>query len=205
VRYSVQTTPHRAGGKHRTRRAGQLSTEPGTWAGHPGTAMARSLRPGRNARLPMTGEQASAGLGAWQLWSSLELGPFPGAVPCARLHAKLILWEWGMQAIADAVELVVSELVTNALMASNDLAIARFPGCAIGGVSPVGLWLACDRRKVLIEVWDASTDLPVCQDLEPETESGRGLQLVEAMSADWGSYASADRSGKMVWAIVTAH
>jgi anti-sigma regulatory factor (Ser/Thr protein kinase) len=153
----------------------------------------------------MIGEQASAGLGAWQLWSSLELGPFPGAVPCARLHAKLILWEWGMQAIADAVELVVSELVTNALMASNDLAIARFPGCAIGGVSPVGLWLACDRRKVLIEVWDASTDLPVCQDLEPETESGRGLQLVEAMSADWGSYASADRSGKMVWAIVTAH
>ena len=153
----------------------------------------------------MTGEQASAGLGAWQRWSSLELGPFPGAVPCARLHAKLILWEWGMQAIADAVELVVSELVTNALIASNDLAIARFPGCAIGGVSPVGLWLACDRRKVLIEVWDASTDLPVCQDLEPETESGRGLQLVEAMSADWGSYASADRSGKMVWAIVTAH
>jgi hypothetical protein len=69
----------------------------------------------------------------------------------------------------------------------------------------VRLWLACDRRKVLIEVWDASTDLPVCQDLEPETESGRGLQLVEAMSADWGFCASADRSGKMVWAIVTAH
>jgi anti-sigma regulatory factor (Ser/Thr protein kinase) len=153
----------------------------------------------------MTGEQASATLAAWQFWSSLELGPFPGAVPCARLHAKLILWEWGMQAIADAVELVVSELVTNALMASNDLAIARFPGRAVCGVPPVGLWLACDRRKVLIEVWDASTDLPVCQDLEPETESGRGLQLVEALSADWGSYVSAGRSGKMVWAVVTAH
>lgn len=135
----------------------------------------------------------------------MELGPFPGAIPCARLHAKLILWEWGMRAIADAVELVVSELVTNALMASNDLAIARFPERAASGVPPVRLRLACDRRKVLIEVWDASTDLPVCQDLEPEAESGRGLQLVEAMCADWGSYASADRSGKMVWAIVTAH
>lgn len=67
------------------------------------------------------------------------------------------------------------------------------------------LLLACDRRRVLIEVWDASTDLPVCQDLEPETESGRGLRLVEAMSADWGSYAPADRSEKMVWAIVAAH
>lgn len=128
MRYNVRTTPLRADRKHRARRAGKLSAEPGTWAGHPDTAMARSLRPGRNARLPKTGEQARAALADRQLWSSLELGPFPGAVPCARLHAKLILWEWGMQAIADAVELVVSELVTNALMASNDLAIARFPG-----------------------------------------------------------------------------
>jgi anti-sigma regulatory factor (Ser/Thr protein kinase) len=153
----------------------------------------------------MTGVQASATLATWLLRSSLELGPFPGAVPCARLHTKLILWEWGMQAIADGVELVVSELVTNALMASNELAGTRFPRRVVSGVSPVRLWLACDRRKVLIEVWDASTDLPVCQDLQPEAEGGRGLQLVEAVSADWGSYVSADCSGKMVWAIVTAH
>ena len=153
----------------------------------------------------MTGEQASATLAVWQLRSSLELGPFPGAVPCARLHTKLILWEWGMQAIADAVELVVSELFTNALMASNELAGVRFPRRAVSGIPPVRLWLACDRRKVLIEVWDASTDLPVCQDLQPEAEGGRGLQLVEAMSADWGFYASAGCSGKMVWATVTAH
>jgi hypothetical protein len=153
----------------------------------------------------MTGVQASATLAAWQLRSSLELGPFPGAVPCARLHTKLILWEWGMQAIADAVELVVSELVANALMASNELAGTRFPRRAVGGVPPVRLWLACDRRKVLIGVWDASTDLPVCQDLQPEAEGGRGLQLVEAVSAGWGSCVSAGCSGKMVWAIVTAH
>jgi anti-sigma regulatory factor (Ser/Thr protein kinase) len=167
--------------------------------------MARSLPLGRDARLPMTAGRAGATLAAWQLQSSLELGPFPGAVPCARLHAKLILWEWGMQAIADAVELVVSELVTNALMASNELASARFPGRAVSMVPPVRLWLACDRGKVLIEVWDASTDLPICQDLQPEAEGGRGLQLVEAVSAGWGSYAPADCSGKMVWAIVTAH
>jgi anti-sigma regulatory factor (Ser/Thr protein kinase) len=153
----------------------------------------------------MTVEQAGATLAARQLQSALELGPFPGAVPCARLHAKLILWEWGMQAIADAVELVVSELVTNALMASNDLTSARFPGRAVSAAPPVRLWLVRDRRKVLIEVWDASIDMPVCQDLQPEAEGGRGLQLVETMSADSGSYASADCSGKMVWAIVTAH
>jgi len=110
-----------------------------------------------------------------------------------------------MQAIADAVELVVSELVTNALMASNELASARLPGRTVSMVPPVRLWLACDRRKVLIEVWDASTDLPVCQDLQPEAEAGRGLQLVEAVSAGWGSYAPVGCSGKTVWAIVTAH
>jgi len=152
----------------------------------------------------MTDGQASATLAAWQLRSSLELGPYPGAVPCARLHAKLISREWGMHAIADAVELVVSELVTNALMASNDLAGHRFPGRAVDGVPPVCLWLACDRQKVLIEVWDASADPPVCQDLQPEAESGRGLQLVEAVSADWGSYVSVGCSGKTVWAMVTA-
>lgn len=152
----------------------------------------------------MTGVQAGATLAAWQLRSGLELGPFPGAVPCARLHTKLILWEWGMRAIADAVELVVSELVTNAVMASNELAGTRFPR-AVSGVPPVRFWLACDRRKVLIEVWDAGTDLPVCQDLQPEAEGGRGLQLVEAVSADWGSYVSAGCIGKMVWAIVRAH
>jgi len=109
-----------------------------------------------------------------------------------------------MHAIADAVELVVSELVTNALMASNDLAGHRFPGRAVDGVPPVCLWLACDRQKVLIEVWDASADPPVCQDLQPEAESGRGLQLVEDVSADWGSYVSVGCSGKTVWAMVTA-
>jgi anti-sigma regulatory factor (Ser/Thr protein kinase) len=152
----------------------------------------------------MTGGQASATMAAWQFRSSLELGPYPGAVPCARLHAKLILWEWGMQAVAGAVELVVSELVTNALTASNNLAGPRFVEHAFSGVPPVHLWLACDRRQVLIEVWDAGADPPVCQDLQPEAERGRGLHLVEAVSGDWGSYVPPGRSGKIVWAMVTA-
>jgi hypothetical protein len=71
-------------------------------------------------------------------------------------------------------------------------------------VPPVRLWLACDWRTVLIEVWDASADPPVCQDLQPEAESGRGLQLVEAVSADWGSYVPAGCGGKIVWAILTS-
>jgi two-component sensor histidine kinase len=109
-----------------------------------------------------------------------------------------------MYAIADAVELVVSELVTNALQSSsNEPAGARLPERAVSGKPPVCLWLACDRRKVLVEVWDASADPPVCQNIQPEAESGRGLQLVEAVSAGWGSYVPACCGGKIVWAMVT--
>ena len=55
----------------------------------------------------------------WPLHSFLELGALPGAVPCARLHARHLLWEWGLAALTDSTELVVSELVTNAIRASR--------------------------------------------------------------------------------------
>jgi len=47
--------------------------------------------------------------------SHLVLGALPSAVPCARLHAKLVLAEWGLKALAETAELLVSELVTNAV------------------------------------------------------------------------------------------
>jgi hypothetical protein len=33
----------------------------------------------------------------WPLHSYLELGTLPGAVPCARLHTRHVLWEWEFQ------------------------------------------------------------------------------------------------------------
>ena len=50
----------------------------------------------------------------WPLCSYLELGALPTAVPCARLHARHLLWEWGLNGLAADTELLVSELVTNA-------------------------------------------------------------------------------------------
>jgi anti-sigma regulatory factor (Ser/Thr protein kinase) len=49
------------------------------------------------------------------------LGALPNAVPCARLHASLVLAEWGLKALAETAELIVSELVTNAVRASAAL------------------------------------------------------------------------------------
>jgi hypothetical protein len=48
-------------------------------------------------------------------------GAFPSAVPCARMHARQIVWEWGLAALAEPVELVVSELITNAVRACEGL------------------------------------------------------------------------------------
>jgi anti-sigma regulatory factor (Ser/Thr protein kinase) len=131
----------------------------------------------------------------WPLQSYLELGALPGAVPCARLHARQVLWEWRLAGHADTVELLVSELITNALRASEGLT---------RGIPPVRLWLCSDGNRVVIQVWDGNHQIPVRQDAELEAESGRGLLLVESFSAEWGSCRPEGSAGKVVWAVVAA-
>jgi anti-sigma regulatory factor (Ser/Thr protein kinase) len=130
----------------------------------------------------------------WPLHSFLEFGALPGAVPCARLHARQLLWEWGLAALTDSTELVVSELITNAIQASR----------TTGQTAPVRLWLLSDKAQVLVLVWDASPDSPVRSDISDETENGRGLLLVEAVSQEWAWYSpSTEEGGKYVWAQIT--
>ena len=57
----------------------------------------------------------------WSLRSYLDLGVLPGAVPCARLHARQMLWEWGLTSLSEDVELLVSDLVTNAVRVSQSM------------------------------------------------------------------------------------
>jgi anti-sigma regulatory factor (Ser/Thr protein kinase) len=105
------------------------------------------------------------------------------------MHAKQVVVEWGLAALADNVELLVSELMTNAVRASDGL------------MSPaVRLWLVSDRDCVVIHVWDASNEMPVRREAGPDSERGRGLLLVETLSREWGAYRTAD--GKVVWVTV---
>jgi anti-sigma regulatory factor (Ser/Thr protein kinase) len=133
----------------------------------------------------------------------LELGALPTAVPCARLHVKHVLREWRQEALADTVELVVSELVTNAVRASTGLLSSEFAGHWAPGQPPVRLWLAADGQFAVVQVWDASDDLPERQEAELDAESGRGLMLVDTLADDWGSYTPEASSGKVVWAVVS--
>src|SRR6202050_1578894 len=96
----------------------------------------------------------------WAQHSYLPLGVLPTAASCARGHAKLVGGEWGLAAMAETIELVVSELVTNALQASAGLTWSRYHGKLIPGVPPIRLWLWSDYQRVLIQVWDGNDHIP---------------------------------------------
>jgi anti-sigma regulatory factor (Ser/Thr protein kinase) len=123
-----------------------------------------------------------------------EMGALPGAVPCARLHTRQVLWEWGLQESADTTELLVSELVTNAVHITR----------AAAAGTPVRLWLVSDRAQVVIWVWDASPLPPARTDADGDAEHGRGLMLVQALSTKWGWDFPQGLGGKAVWAQLAA-
>ena len=129
----------------------------------------------------------------WPMTSRLELGSLPTAVPCARLHTKHIVKEWNLAHLTDTAELIVSELVTNALRASRSLP----------DLPPVILRLLASPEQLIIKVWDASSTPPSQRPHGIDAESGRGLEIVSYLSEDWGFY-HPDMGGKVVWATLAA-
>jgi anti-sigma regulatory factor (Ser/Thr protein kinase) len=130
----------------------------------------------------------------WPLQSFLELRPLASAVPRARRHMRQLLWEWDLADSGENAELVVSELLTNAVRATR----------ATEPTAPVRLWLLSDLASVLILVWDSSLQPPVRIDAADDAENGRGLLLVEAISMRWSWYVPHPLDGKVVWAQIGA-
>lgn len=150
----------------------------------------------------MGSRSAADGAPAWMMYAerhfprrtSLLLGALPSAVPCARLHARQVLWEWGLSEGAETAELLISELVTNAVQAAR----------AIVSDLPVDVRLSADRHRLLIEVWDGSVQPPIPRVVENDfpalnAESGRGLFLVETLSERWGWHPTRNPEGKVTW------
>jgi two-component sensor histidine kinase len=107
----------------------------------------------------------------------------------------------GLHHLSDTIELVVSELVTNAVSASVDE--NQRPHYTDGhGTACVHLRLSTNRRTVLVEVWDENVRPPEPTPAGLDDESGRGLMLVEALTERWGWDQPANGRGKIVRALL---
>jgi len=133
----------------------------------------------------------------WALQTYMEVPAVPAAVSSARLHTRRTLTEWELEGHIDTAELVVSELVTNAVRAS----LVLFPG-EQDRWPTVRLWLSANGDQVFIQVWDASEARPVLRGADPQAIGGRGLLLVDRISQGWGTYWPVRSPGKVVWALV---
>ena len=179
---------------HRYRQAGQRGRARSPCRdSRPGSTKDGTARqPARAVPIPpLADPQGNDVTGRWPLRSYLELGALPSAVPCARLHTRHLLWEWGLTSLTDSAELIVSEIMTNAVQ------ITQADACT----APVRLWLLADRARLLMLVWDASPLPPVRVSPDADTENGRGLLLVDTLSTRWGWHFLPDKGGKVVWAL----
>ncbi|MFG2191835.1 ATP-binding protein [Streptomyces sp. NPDC048639] len=113
--------------------------------------------------------------GPWHLPSD------PAACRSARRAVRAVLADWELEHLTHTAELLVSELVGNALLHTDG-----------------PLRLTVERRKTLrCRVEDRSREMPHRRAAAPEDENGRGLELVHRMSTNWG--VEQTRDGKSVW------
>lgn len=138
---------------------------------------------------------------AWP-WSRAMplLAALPTAPGCARAGMRAVLAAWNMVSLTDTAELVVTELVTNAVRAS--VQPGSSPSRLDGLIPVVRICLLTDGTQLRVEVWDQADGVPVLRQAPGYAESGRGLALVDAMTEGcWGWHPAArGQPGKYVWA-----
>ncbi|MYW66837.1 SpoIIE family protein phosphatase [Streptomyces sp. SID8379] len=111
-----------------------------------------------------------------------ELAPTSREVPRARALVRRQLADWGLSSVEYAAELMVCELVTNAVRHAH--------------AGPVQLRLV-RSGTLLCEVEDAEHTLPTLLSAGPGDEFGRGLRVVAHLAREWGTSRTA--TGKTVW------
>jgi anti-anti-sigma regulatory factor/anti-sigma regulatory factor (Ser/Thr protein kinase) len=121
------------------------------------------------------------------LRDELRLAPTPTAPAAARLYVRDVLQYWRLalpgEEVIDRAELLADELVTNAVLHAR-----------------TSLRLRLELRGDLLHigVHDASPRLLRVVRDDPDSETGRGLRLVEQLATAWGVHQGRD-GGKVVW------
>lgn len=113
-----------------------------------------------------------------------SLAADPRSAGSARRFVREVLDRWDCTELLDLVTLLVSELVTNAVVHAGtdvDVAVRLVPDA------------------VRVEVTDRDLSLPVPRQAAPGDSSGRGLALIEALASRWGVDQRDDAGGKTLW------
>jgi anti-sigma regulatory factor (Ser/Thr protein kinase) len=113
---------------------------------------------------------------------SLTLDCRPESVGQARRAAVAFLRDHGLEHLEETVRLLTSEIVTNAVVHAR---------------TTVGVRISAIGDRLRVEARDASRQLPIRRDLNPEALGGRGLVLLDRMSAAWDVRRTPE--GKTVW------
>lgn len=126
-----------------------------------------------------------------ELAVSFRLSPDPAQVGYAREQARKALPGWGLGEYAGLAELVVSELVTNAI---------------VHGDGQVDLCLSYDGGDLRAEIHDGGSGRPARRPASAEDERGRGLELIDGLIEIYGGERGAaddkDGPGKTVYVVL---
>ena len=120
---------------------------------------------------------------------ALTLPSTPYSAQVARFYIRAALTDHELGNYAEDAEAVTSELVTNAI---------EYAGAPQFGLEVIRL---IGSGAIAVIVTDPSPNPPVTHDGSGETERGRGLHIVEALSASWGW--RPQNPGKAVYAILS--
>lgn len=109
--------------------------------------------------------------------------PAPASVRAARRFVSSVLAEWGLRAAYDAAEVLVSEVVTNAVLHAR---------------TPFAVTVTRSADAVRVSVSDGSPAVPQQRMYGPDSTTGRGMRLVNSLALRWGVEADGS-GGKVVW------
>lgn len=127
---------------------------------------------------------------------SVTLAATPNAVPLARRLVTEVARQWRLPGdLSEDAELVISELTTNAIKATQFFNVAR----GVEGAGRVKIRLRWTFPSLFTEVWDINPLLPARRNAREEDISGRGLGIVEFVCVRWAAV-HCENGGKFVWA-----
>ena len=138
--------------------------------------------------------------------TSRPLSPVPEEARTARQFVRELLTCWDLGYLSDDAELIIAELVVNAVRHGLRAAPQAVANCATGapgvaGASALRLCLLRRVGEVMLAVTDPSNEAPTPRATGWTGESGRGLQIVGALSYVWG-WSPIEGRGKAVWAVL---